>query len=158
MGLFKRGKVWWMRFTYEGKQIRRSTETSDKRLAEAILGKLQVRIVEGRFFEVLEEKERTFGEMMDRYLKERSILKAPTSRLRDEQNLQHLLPVFRKLRLAEVTSKLLAGYKAKRRVEKAAPATINKELGLVRHALNVAIREWEWCRENPMQRVAMEAE
>lgn len=156
MGLYKRGKVWWMRFTYEGRQIRRSAETTDRRLAEAILGKVQVKVVEGRFFEVLDEKDRTFGEMMQRYLQERSILKAPTSQLRDEQNLQHLLPVFGDLLLAEVTPKLFADYKAKRRAEGASPATINKELGLVRHAFNVAIREWEWCRDNPMQRVAME--
>lgn len=51
MGLVKRGNVWWMSFTYEGRQIRRSTETSDKRLAEAILGKVRSQIVEGRFFE-----------------------------------------------------------------------------------------------------------
>lgn len=27
---------------------------------------------------------------------------------------------------------------------------------LVRHAFNLAVREWEWCRENPMHRVSME--
>lgn len=58
--------------------------------------------------------------------------------------------------LAEISPKLLAGYKTQRRIETAAPATINKELQLVRHAFNVAMREWEWCRENPMHRVSME--
>jgi integrase len=33
---------------------------------------------------------------------------------------------------------------------------VNKELQLVRHAFNIAMREWEWCRENPMHRVSME--
>jgi len=32
MGLFTRGQTWWMRFTYKGKQIRKSTETDDKSL------------------------------------------------------------------------------------------------------------------------------
>jgi hypothetical protein len=50
MGLFKRHNIWWMSLTYQGRQVRRSTETSDKKLAEAILGKLRVKIVEGRFF------------------------------------------------------------------------------------------------------------
>ena len=93
--------------------------------------------------------------MMDRYLKERSITKAPASRLRDKQCLTHLRSAFGSLNLAEVTPKLHAAYKAKRR-ETAKPATVNKELGLVRHSFNVAIREWEWCRDNPMQRVCME--
>lgn len=156
MGLVRRGKIWWMSFIFQGKQVRRSTGTENKKLAEAILAKVKVKIVEGTFFDKLEEQERSFSEMMDRYLKERSVLKSPASCLRDRQNMNHLLPVFGKLQLAEVTPKLLAAYKVQRRVEKAAPATINKELGLVRHAFNVALREWEWCRSNPMHKVSME--
>ena len=41
MGLVKRWNTWWMSFTYEGQQVRRSTGTTDKRLAEAILGKVR---------------------------------------------------------------------------------------------------------------------
>ena len=47
MGLVKRSNMWWMSFTYQGQQVRRSTGTADKRLAEAILGKIKVQIVEG---------------------------------------------------------------------------------------------------------------
>lgn len=156
MGLLKRNKVWWMSFMYQGRQVRRTTGTTDKRTAESILCKVKVQIAEGRFFERREEQERTFGDMMDRYLKERSVLKAPKSHQRDRQALNHLRPVFGALVLAEVTPKLLAGYKTQRRLENAAPATISKELQLVRHAFNVAMREWEWCRENPMHRVSLE--
>ena len=156
MGLVKRNRVWWMSFMYQGQQVRRTTGTTEKRLAESILCKVKVQIAEGQFFETREEQERTFREMMDRYLKERAVLKAPKSYGRDLTALNHLLPVFGDKVLAAVTPKGLAGYKAQRRVEHAAPASINKELQLVRHAFNVAIREWEWCRENPMHRVSME--
>ena len=155
MGLSKRNKVWLMSFMYQGRQIRRSTGTTDKRLAENILAKVRLQIAEGRFFETKEEQTRTFKEMMDRYLKERAVLKAPKSHQRDCQAL-NLLPVFGGKVLADITPKLLAGYKAQRRIEGAAPATVNKELQLVRHAYNIAMREWEWCRENPMHRVSME--
>lgn len=144
MGLLKRNKVWWMSFMYQGRQVRRTTGTTDKRLAESILCKLKVQIAEGRFFETREEQERTFGEMMDRYLTECAVLKAPKSHQRDCQALNHLRPLFGETVLAAITPKLLAGYKTQRRIEKAAPATINKELQLVRHAFNVAMREWEW--------------
>jgi hypothetical protein len=100
MGLFKRNKVWWMSITYQGRQVRKSCETSDRRLAQAILGKLTVKIVEGKFFDTLEETERTFGEMMDRYMKEHSVTKAPMSHRRDKQFLLHLLPVFETKTLA----------------------------------------------------------
>jgi len=115
-----------------------------------------VQIAEGRFFETREEQERTFGEMMDRYLKEHAVLKDPKSNQRDCQALNHIRPVLGDTVLVAITPKLLAGDKTQRRLEKAAPATINRELQLVRHAFNVAMREWEWCRENPMHRVSME--
>ncbi len=49
MGLVKRNNIWWMSFTFQGQQVRRSTETSDKKLAEAILSKVRVQIVEGKY-------------------------------------------------------------------------------------------------------------
>jgi hypothetical protein len=157
MGLFKRNKTLWMDFMYQGTRVRRSTGTSDKRLAEAILGKVKSQIVEGKYFDKAEEQNHTFGEMMERYLAERSILKASKSRIRDGSALKHLLPIFGQVLLAQVTPKSLAAYKVQRRVEGAAAATINKELQLVRHAFNVSMREWEWCRSNPMHKVSLEA-
>jgi integrase len=156
MGLFKRNKILWMDFMYRGTRVRRSTGTQDKRLAEAILGKVKAQIVEGKYFDKLEEQDRTFGEMMERYLEKRSILKAPKSRVRDGSALKHLLPVFGEKLLTEVTPKSLAAYKVQRRIEGAATATTNKELQLVRHAFNLAIREWEWCYANPMHKVSLE--
>ena len=90
MGLVKRNHVWWMSVMYQGRQVRRTTGTTDKRLAESILCKVKVQIAEGRFFETREEQARTFGDMMERYLKERAVLKAPKSHQRDCQALNHL--------------------------------------------------------------------
>jgi len=129
MGLYRRGKVWWMTIIYDGGRVRRSTGTADRRLAQAILAKLQVQIIEGRFFETREEKQRTFGEMVQRYLQEVSVTKAPGSTLRDRQCADHLLPCFGDKLVYQVSSKLLGEYKVKRRADGAAPATINKELG-----------------------------
>lgn len=156
MGLVKRGNVWWMDVMYQGSRIRRSTGTADKRLAEAILGKVKSQIIEGVFFDRSPEQERTFDDMMQRYLVERSPLKAPKSGIRDQSALKHLLPMFGQRVLGHMTPKLFAEYKVQRRLEGAAPATVNKELQLVRHAFNLAMREWEWCRTNPMHRVALE--
>jgi hypothetical protein len=76
MGLTKRKDVWWMSFMYQGRQVRRSTGTSKKQLAEAIYAKVKVQIAEGQFFERREEQEHTFKEMMERYVAERATLKA----------------------------------------------------------------------------------
>ncbi len=67
MGLFKRGQTWWIRVTYKGKQIRKSTETNEKKLAERIYRKVLGEIAEGKWFDKLPGEEKTFKEMMDRY-------------------------------------------------------------------------------------------
>lgn len=53
MGLFKRGSVWWMRFTYQGKQIKKSAETDDKKLAQRIYDKVKGEVAERKWFEKL---------------------------------------------------------------------------------------------------------
>ncbi len=156
MGLVKRGNVWWMSFVYQGKQVRRSTGTSDKRLAEAILAKVKVKIIEGRFFDRLEENERTFAEMMERYQAEHAVKKA--SQRTYKGSIKNMLPFFGQYTLAEVTPKRIVQYKAKRYAEGVKPATINRELAIMKNAFNIAIREWEWCRDNPVRRVSMEKE
>lgn len=109
------------------------------------------------YFAGVEGRNRSFGELVERYLKEVSVLKAPGSVKRDGGSIRtHLLPAFGHLTLVQVTPRELAAYKVKRRAEGAKPATVNKELQLVRHAYNVAVREWEWCRDNPMHRVSLE--
>src|SRR5687767_1915160 len=115
MGLVKRGNVWWMSFTYRGSRVRRPTGTSDKQLAEAILAKVRIQMVEGKFFEKDEGEEHTFQEMMEKYMKEATISKSPKSAVRDRGSLNHLLPVFGTMALARITPKLIAGYKAQRR-------------------------------------------
>ncbi len=156
MGLFKRGTVWWMSFTYQGRQVRTSTETADKRLAEAILAKIKVKIVEGRYFDRLEEQTRTFAELMERYDSEHVVKQA--SRRATRGYIRNLLPVFGHLTLSEISPKLIVAYKQKRYADGVAPATINRELAAMKKAFNLAIREWEWCRENPVSRVSMEKE
>ena len=157
MGLFKRGQVWWMSFTYQGKQIKRSTETDDKKLAQRIFDKVKGEVAERKWFERLPGEDRTFAEMMERYMTEHSARnKAPRSHVRDKSLRDHLVGFFGDLTLVEVTPSLIAEYKTKRREERAAAKTINNELILMGHAFNLAIKEWEWLKENPVQRVSKE--
>ena len=156
MGLVKRGKYWCMRFTYHGRQVRRSTGTSDRRLAEAILGKVRAQIVEGRFFETLEEKTRTFEELMARYLAEHAAKKSQPRHYQGYVN--NLTAFFGGRTLAEITPKAIVEYKNRRYAAGLKPASINRELASLKKAFNLAVKEWEWCRENPVSRVSMEQE
>jgi len=157
MGLYKRGSVWWMRFPHNGKQVRRSTETEDKKLAQRIFDKLKGEIAEGRWFEKLPGENYTFKDLMDKYMKEYSAVnKKPTSHIRDKSLNDHLQKSFGQLYLTEITSRLIAEYKIKRRNEGACSRTVNYELSLMNHAFNMAIREWELIESNPASKVKKE--
>jgi integrase len=157
MGLYKRGPVWWMSFMCSGTRYRQSTETADKKLARKILDKVRGEIVEGKWFEKLPGEEKTFKGMMERYMRGHSARnKTPKSHSRDKSLQDHLVAYFKDLYLAEISPKLIANYKTRRREEGAAPQTINNELSLMSHAFSLAIKEWEWLRDNPVKKVSKE--
>jgi site-specific recombinase XerD len=156
MGLMKRGTIWWMSFMYQGQQVRRSTGTSDKRLAEAILGQVKVQIIEGRFFEKPTEHQRTFTELMDRYISEHAARRA--NYRRELTSVKTLKAFFGTPTLEQVTPKHIVAYKNHRYTDGVKPATINRELATLKKAYNLARREWEWCTDNPVCRVSMEQE
>jgi integrase len=157
MGLYKRGQVWWMSFMYRGEQIKRSTGSTNCKLAQRIYDKVKGEIAEAKWFERMPGEDNTFQEMMEKYLSEHSARnKAPRSHIRDKGIAKHLLPSFGDLTIAEITPKLIAHYKTKRREEGASPRTVNYELTLMGHAFNLAIKEWEWCNENPVRKISKE--
>lgn len=154
MGLFKRGKVWWFSLNYQGGQVRQSTGTTDRRLAEKVLGKLQASIVEGKFFDKLQEQERTLKEMIERYFVERGNTLSTAHALRNTA--KRLYDVLGEERvLAEITSDVIAQYKTRRAAEAMAPASINRELALLSVAFNMARRHWKWCRINPVSEAGL---
>ena len=157
MSFSKRGRFWQMSLMVNGKQIRKSTRTTDKKLAQRIHDKVMGQIAEGKWFEGSLGKHKTFKEMMDRYMAEHSTPKKASSE-RDHSSLSHLLPFFGTRSLSEISPKLFYEYKNTRRNEEASPCTINRELALTKHAFNMAVREWEWITENPVIRVSMEKE
>ena len=157
MGLYRRGQVWWICFSYKGKFIRRSTETGDKKLAGRVYHKVLGEIAEGKWFERLAGEDKTFREMMKKYMIEHSMPKKESSE-RDRSSLTHLLPFFQNYALTEVSPKLINEYKTARRNDGASPCTINRELALMKHAFTLAINEWEWIKENPVKKVSMEKE
>lgn len=156
MGLYrqKKSKIWWINISYNGKRVRKSTGTSDKKLAEMISAKVMTQIVEGKWFDQDESKTRTLNELKERYLRERSRRKAPQSYVRDEGCFEHFANFFGDRALADITPRSVSDYKNKR-LQDVDPQTVVKELGVLRNAFNLAIKEWEWCRDNPVSKVSM---
>jgi len=154
MGLYKRGTVWWMSFSHNGQQFRRSTETEDRKLATRIFDKIKGELAEGKWFENVSVQQHTFGELMDKYLQEHSsVNKVKKSHLRDKGMAKNLLSFFKNRNLVDISPAMISDYKVKRREDGVSPRTINYELTLMGHAFNLALLEWEWVKDNPVRRV-----
>ena len=146
-----------MRLSYQGRQIRRSTDATDRKLAEKIYHKVMVQLAEGQWYPPDAGADKTVRDLLMRYLREHSEPnKAPTTHRCDQSRAQRLIRTFGDLMLKEMRPSLLAAYKATRRAEGAAAKTINHDLTLLGHAFQLAVKEWEWVAENPVQKVSKE--
>lgn len=156
MSLYRRkgSKVWWIDICHDKQRIKRSTGTADKKLADKIHTKVKAQLVEGKWFELDEERSRTLEDLAEKYLQERSTVKSPQSRERDKQILNHFLTFFGSCVLTDITPKRLNEYKNKR-LGCVTGQTVKKELGVLKNAFNVAIKEWEWLKDNPVSRISM---
>ena len=133
-GLYKRGRIWWIRYSYQGQLIRQSVGP-DRRLAEQALQAVRGDIVRGSFKLRRIEERRTFDEMVKEYLEEKA---AKRSLGRDITSFGNLSPVFGKRALHLITRRDIEAY-SRERASKVKGATVNRELALLRHLFNIAI-------------------
>jgi len=158
VGLFKRGQVWWMRFTHKGKQVRKPTNVTDKKLAEKIHHKVMTQLAEGQWLDKLEGADKTFKELAEKYINEYAKINKRSWQKDQERLNNHLIPFFGEMIVTEISPKVISAYKGHRYKKDIAPATINRELTIMKHMYTMAVKEWEWCRDNPVKRVRMEKE
>ncbi len=153
MGVFKRGRYWWISYSYEGRTIRESTRTPEKKLAMRVLAKRQTAIFEDRF-DIHEAKHRPqFSDFAKEYLETYSkINKTPQSHRRDHTSIKNLNNHFGNYRLNEIKPMLIEQYKRKRLEAGRMPATINRELACMKHMYTIAVRN-EIARSNPVKMV-----
>jgi integrase len=115
-------------------------------------------IREGRYFKSAEAKKHTFGEMIDRYV--RDVI--PTRGKGREK--QTALVIWWKgelgtYTLADVTSAMIAECRDSLlredtyRKTKRSPATVVRYLAALSHVYSTAVNEWEWIENNPIRRV-----
>ena len=160
MGLYRRGRsgTWWMSFTYQGRSVRKSTGTPDRKLAQKILDKVKYEVAQGKWLGTAPE-EKTFAAMMERYLEEHVPKKKSQRSYRGY--VKNLRAFFDGHSLSQITPELIEKFKEKRLQEGVKPATLNRDLAILRNAFNRAIYKWNppWFNgENPMKRVEMEKE
>lgn len=152
--LYQRGDVWWIQFSQAGKQFRESTGTTLKMVAQATLTK---RLEEIRTNTFNPDSEKiTVAEIVEHVFAEYKKNNRPTLRtLNGRWNPEHgagkdrkskrtsLQSFFGHLRCSQVNFKLLEAFQLKRLEEGAAPASINRELNILKVAWKYAMQAGE---------------
>ena len=109
MALYKRGRVWWMRLTHNGKTFRRSTDVTDKKLAEKIHAKVITQIAEEKWFDRPIGGGKKLSELFERYISEYSVPNKAKRTIRQEKGLaREMLSFFGDVALTEITPRSLS--------------------------------------------------
>jgi integrase len=146
MAVYKRGKIWWYKFNWNGEAIRESTKQSNKRIAEqmeathkASLAKGEVGLRDRKPTPTLRE----FGER-DFLPFVRSTFTAKPKTLKHYQYGVKSLLAFEKIadaRLDAITGETIGGFVAKRQEAGLEISSINRELQALRRMFRLA-QEW----------------
>ena len=157
MGIYKRGDIYWISYSYQGKQYRESTGTDNKHFARDVLAKRQVEIREQRLFDVKKGAKVSFEELAQDFLRfyhgrdRRSLNRAETS-------VKHLSTFFGGKRIAEITPEAIEAYVTTRLQQHSKlgrptrPATVNRELAALSKMFSLAIRHKK-ADKNPIAAV-----
>ncbi len=148
--LFKRAEseFWYVRYRDAGgKRVKRSTGTTDRREAEELEAKWRLEAREQRLWGT--QPQRTFDELMLRYLKETKTIKRSAET--DAWYAKALTAYFSGRVLSKLKRADVRGYITRRKSDGVKGGTINREIGLLSSAINRARVEWDWDIPNPVQ-------
>jgi integrase len=155
MSVFKRGKVWWIDYMYEGRRVRESTNTSNKRRAEQLLAKRQTEILEDRFDIAATVRPVLFAEVAREYLEVYSQQnKKPATFQRDQILIKHLIAYFGEHRLRDIKPMLIEHYRRERLAQSRTPATVNREVACLKHIFSLSVKNRR-ASSNPAKSVRM---
>ncbi|MBM4355418.1 MAG: hypothetical protein FJ109_16800, partial [Deltaproteobacteria bacterium] len=150
-GIVKRGQCWYVRIIHNGKEVKRSAGRS-KQAAQELLGKLRADL--DREAAGLAPKPKgtvLLCDFVPQYLAWARVHKRSVAR--DEWCLPQLQKVFGHLRLTEIT-KARVGTFIRDRSAEAAPATVNRQVALLRKVLSLAV-EYGEIENNPLRGIKL---
>jgi integrase len=145
--LYRRGEIWWYKFRFAGQVFRESAKTKSKALARQAERKRHQALEAGIHGIKKRVVPVTFSTAAAEWLKLKKATLAARSHRIEQVNIdKHLKPIFGPTLLIDITAEDIAEYQKTRLREKAAPKTINLELGSLRAILR---RHRLWAELQP---------
>ena len=152
-GLWRRGRVWWIKYYVDRYPVFESAKTRDKKRAEDFL---RQRLAEVELDQLPDASPRSLtvrdllkGLVSDYELRGRASKKQLESRIR-----LHLLPLLGPIRAQEFGNRHVAAYVQQRRQQDASDAAINRELEHIRAAFKFAVDNEELSKAPKIRMLA----
>lgn len=142
----QRGKFWEARVRREGLTLSHSFSTKADARAWATV--IESEIERGVFIDRTEAEKNTLGDLLQRYLTEVSSQKKGHNTERYRLVSLQRDPIAR-VKVAGLSGKLMAEWRDKR-LKEVSGSTVNRDLNLISHVINVARKEWGIHVENPI--------
>lgn len=131
--------MYWIKYYRHGKQYAESTHSDKKAVAEQLLKLREGEIAQGKIPGVAFDKVK-FNDVVDDFLADYRVNKKK-SLVRAERSVKHLKDVFEGMRVTNISTPLINKYIEKRIGEKAANASVNRELAALKRILNLGARQ-----------------
>jgi len=113
-------------------------------------------VLEGRRFPSTAAKRHTVSDLVDRYISDVLPGKRPSTAYNQRYQLRWWKAHLGHYALADVTPALLVEYRdklARNKVRRQSGATVNRWLAVLSHCFTMAVREWQWCDDNPVRTI-----
>lgn len=136
--VFKRGELYWIAYSYRGREYRESAKSDKEADAGRLLKKRLGEIGRGRLIGPTEERV-TFEELAADYLYDYT-LKGQRSLREARARVGHLRGYFGMDRAVDITTPRIRAYTQARLEEGAAPGTVNRDLSALRRMFSLAIQ------------------
>jgi integrase len=152
MGLFKRGKVYWMCYNFNGKQKQKSSGVTDRKMAQGFLDKIKTEIVEGKYLDKKRDQKIKFEDFADEYLVLHTEAENKSWKKTNKVLVKTLKEFFTGYCLSEITKELVLKFRAKR-LKEVTGATVNRNLACLKSIFNRAIDWGRFDGHNPVAKM-----
>lgn len=134
-----RGAVWWCRYHHRGKLVEESTGTSDQHEAEKFL-KRKLKAADTPQYVAPSARKMTFEDLMALARRD-AARKGNRTASRNEHRVVHLTAAFGGWQALAITTDHVDRYADDRITAGAQPATVNRELAMLRRAFRLAVQK-----------------
>jgi integrase len=151
MNVYRRGKNWYIGFRFHGERYREMIGPSRKG-AETVIAKRKAQIAEGKFLDIRRAPVPiTFYDLAKEYRAWAKTNKKASTCSREVCIMRSLDAHFKGKHIHEITTRDIEEWKSQRE-KTCKPASVNRELALLKHMLSMAVR-WKSLKESPAKEV-----